>query len=178
MTEQNLKPVTQDEVFNRVLGLSGRIVRTAILAAVVYTAFMPLGLALGAWGGAALASHFALGWASTAGLTVLGVGVGGVAAFFGAKVLVADKVTDLVVGTGLTAGEMGLRSLLRTLRQARAAKQGAAAEQPAHFEKAVEKSHKTVTWLRNFFGETAEAKPPVQKSGAPAAPSSKPPALH
>ena len=165
---QDLKPVTQDEVFNRVRGLSGRIIRTAILAAVVYTTFLPLGLVLGGWAGAAVASHFALGWWSAAGATALGVGAGAVGAFFGAKALVADKVADIVIGTGLTAGEMGLRSLLRLLKQARAQKPGEAAQQPATLEKAVEKTHRGVTWLRNFFGETAEKK--AENSNSPAPP--------
>ena len=156
MTAQNLKPVTQDEVLNRVRGLSGRIVKTALLAAVVYTTFLPLGLILGGWAGAAVAAHFALGWWSAAGATALGVGAGAVSAFFGAKALVADKVADIVIGTGLTAGEMGLRSLLRLLKQSREQKPGEAGAQAARLEKAVEKSHSLVTRLRNFFGETRE----------------------
>jgi hypothetical protein len=159
MSEQkDLKPVTQEEVLNRVRGLGGRIIKTAIIAAVAAVVLMPVGLALGGWAGAAVASHFALGWWATAGAVTLGVGAGGVGAFFGTKMLVADRVTELVVGTGLTAGEMGLRELLRLLKQARSQKPGAEAQQPATLEKAVEKTHKGVTWLRNFFGETAEKK--------------------
>ncbi|MEZ0226055.1 MAG: hypothetical protein ACAH83_15985 [Alphaproteobacteria bacterium] len=154
-----MKAVTQEEVLNRVRGLSGKIIKTAILAAVISVVLMPAGLILGGMGGAAVAGHFALGWWATAGATTLGVGLGAVGAFFGAKALIADKVSELVIGTGLTAGEMGLRSLLRLLKQARQQKPGAAAAaEPAHVEKALEKTHKGVTWLRDFFGEVAEQK--------------------
>ena len=153
-----MKAVTQEEVLNRVRGLGGKIIKTAILAAVVSVVLMPAGLVLGGMAGAAVAGHFALGWWATAGATTLGVGLGGVGAFFGAKMLVADRVTELVVGTGLTAGEMGLRQLLRLLKQARQQKPGEPAAAPAHVERAVEKTHKGVRWLRDFFGEVAERK--------------------
>lgn len=153
-----MKAVTQEEVLNRVRGLRGKIIKTAILAVVIGAVLMPAGLILGGMAGGAVASHFALGWWATAGATTLGVGLGAVGAFFGSKALIADKVKDIVIGTGLTAGEMGLRSLLRLLKQSRQQKTGETAAQPAHVERALEKTHKGVTWLRDFFGEAAEQK--------------------
>lgn len=163
-----MKAVTQEEVLNRVRGLSGKIIKTAILAAVFFTVLLPAGLVLGGMAGAAVAGHFALGWWATAGATTLGVGLGAVGGFFGAKMLVADRVSELVIGTGLTAGEMGLRSLLRLLKQARQQKPGEPAAQPAHVERAVEKTHKGVRWLRDFFGEVAEQKATVTPANDPA----------
>jgi hypothetical protein len=168
-----MQAVTQEEILNRVRGLRGKIVKTAILAVVIGAVLMPAGLILGGMGGAAVASHYALGWWATAGVTTLGVGLGAVGAFFGSKALIADNVKDIVIGTGLTAGEMGLRSLLRLLKQSRQQKPGGPAAEPAHVEKALEKTHKGVTWLRDFFGEVAEQKatePPANDMAVSATP--------
>lgn len=172
--KEEMKAVTSEEVLARVASLGGKIIRTALWAGLLFSALIPAGLLLGGIAGATVASHFALGaWAAT-GATVLGVGLGGAGGFFGAALAVRGMVEDLAVKGGLQAGEMGLRSLLRLLKQARQQKPAHAAKVEI-LEGGVEATHKAVKW---FLGDAfKDAVKPKEEPAAAPENTAKPPPL-
>jgi hypothetical protein len=167
--EEDLKSVTKDEIYGKVLSVGRKIVKTAIIAAVLYATLVPAGLVLGGIAGGMIAGHFGAGYLLTAGAAVLGVGVGGVGGFFGTKLAVAGMVEDIVTSGGLEAGEMGLRSLLKTLRDAKKNAKDKGVK-PAMGVETLESvagtAHKASVKLRDFFGDKAE--PEAKTEAAPA----------
>ena len=87
------------------------------------------------------------------------------------KLAVASMVEDIAVSGGLEAGEMGLRSLLKTLREAKknAKEQG---KKPAMGVETLESvagtAHKASVKLRDFFGDKAEPEAKTEAALAPA----------
>lgn len=169
--EEELKSVTKDEIYSKVLGVGRKIVKTAIIAAVLYATLIPGGLILGGIAGGMIAAHFGAGAILTTGAAILGVAAGGVGGFFGTKLAVAGMVEDIAMSGGLEAGEMGLRSLLKTLRDAKknAKEQG---KKPAMGVETLESvagtAHKASVKLRDFFGDKAEPEEKTEAAPAPA----------
>lgn len=169
--KEELKSVTKDEIYSKVLGVGRKIVKTAIIAAVLYATLIPGGLILGGIAGGMIAAHFGAGAILTTGAAILGVAAGGVGGFFGTKLAVAGMVEDIAMSGGLEAGEMGLRSLLKTLRDAKknAKEQG---KKPAMGVETLESvagtAHKASVKLRDFFGDKAEPEEKTEAAPAPA----------
>jgi hypothetical protein len=173
--EQELKSVTKDEIYRKVLSVGRKIVKTAVIAAVLYATLIPGGLILGGIAGGMVAAHFGAGAILTTGAAILGVAAGGVGGFFGTKLAVAGMVEDIALSGGLEAGEMGLRSLLKTLREAKknAKEQG---KKPAigveTLESVTGTAHKASVKLRDFFGDKAEPQVKDEEVACPATTSS------
>lgn len=165
-TEADLKPVTQQEVFDKVAQYGRKLPKIVFWGAVAYVALVPTCLVVGGIAASAGAAALGAGAILSGGAALLGVAAGAVGGFFAAKFVFKEMIGDVALNLGLDASEMSLRSLRRLLKDAKQ-NQGGAEKAPktAALENATAVAHRGVLKLRKWFGDAAE-KPEV----APPAP--------